>query len=176
MVLRTISASSLAGFGPPGQPRAAAPYVTRARSLPWRFTIRFTRSLPNWLISSRMAEISHSARRNFSLPSEFKRVGTSERKKLKDLKSRQSRSWIATADCRGDEREVHHEIPEIYCTACFIGHAARLFAGCGHCEDGCRSRHWSWSRPRLRGWPSGLRLRILFRLSVCLRALRLLWS
>jgi hypothetical protein len=34
----------------------------------------------NWLISRRMAEISHSVSRNFSPPFAFKRVGTSEGK------------------------------------------------------------------------------------------------
>src|SRR5208282_5115831 len=87
-------------------------------------------------------------------------------RKLKDLKL----GRIATSDRnrespKRNEREVHHEIPEICCTACFTGPAARVFAGCGRCRSEGR-----------RGWPARLRLRLLPGLSVCLRALRLLWS
>src|SRR5208282_6517990 len=98
-------------------------------------------------------------------------------RKLKDLKL----GRIATSDRnrespKRNEREVHHEIPEICCTACFTGHAAGVLAGCGRCRSKGRSRRWSWSGRRLCGWGAGLRLRLLPELSVCLRALRLLWS
>src|SRR5580658_25115 len=111
-----------------------------------------------------MAEISHLVCRNFFPRFEFKCVGTSEEIERLKCQTRRIVEW--------EEKGDHHEILEICCTACFADVAGRLLAGGGH--GGSWSRSWSGRRPGC-GWPPGLQLRLLPRLSVHLRPLRLLW-
>lgn len=138
--------------------------------------MRCLRSMPaqvfrrKWLISRGMVEISHFLFRNFFGPSEFIFVGA-VKEKLKALRFSESLQEVLKTNRRAArKRGIHNEILEICSTARVTGHAACIFAGCGH--GGSRD----WRRRRLCSRCSSLLLRILSRLSVHLRALRLLRS
>src|SRR6266478_6571351 len=104
-----------------GVPRPVRPFPFKT-ALAFQLALH---ALPSkWLISRRMAEISHSSSRNFSPRSEFKLVGASEETKSSSASLGESQPRIAQRT-----KGVHNEVSEIHRTACITDVAARVFAG-----------------------------------------------
>jgi hypothetical protein len=130
-----------------------------ALSLPGRNSFWYKAIQSKWLNLTKMAEISHSGNRNFSAPAWFQRV---------------EEIGKVLGPCKGRKREPRlggeYEIREILGVAGGTGASADVFASAGQGGD------WRWSGWRCGGSGSGLCLRLLWLLSLCLRALRILWG
>src|SRR5882762_4713160 len=89
-----------------------------------------------WLISRRMAEMSHPSADIFFRPCEFQLCRRFRKAKLKDLWIRPSRLWRTGTE----KKEVRYEVSEIFGAGWIANDAAGVLAGGGQNWRGHRVR------------------------------------